>query len=129
MSGQIDATAEGELVVDYDDLLVVGPADRNAIVEPEPDASRRPPTKLPSRERVALQRVERGVVPDEDVAAQVRASACDEASSSSSCVGASDAVGARQEIDSRKDVPTQDEDSVTRPSKASLTSRKWSAAS
>ena len=78
MAGQIDAAAERELVVDDDDLLMVRAADGMAIVEAEPDAARHPPAEPPSRERIALERVERAVVPGQDVAAQVRAPAGDE---------------------------------------------------
>ena len=72
MAGQIDAAAERELIVDDDDLLMVDAADGMAVVEAEPDASRHAPAEPPSRERIALERVERGVVPGQDVAAKAR---------------------------------------------------------
>ena len=73
MAGQIDAAAERQLVVRDDDLLMVRPAEGMAIVELEADAARHPPAKPPSRERIALERVERSVIPDEDVATKLRA--------------------------------------------------------
>ena len=47
------------------------------IVEPESDASRHAPSEPPSRERIAFERVERAVVPRQDVAPELRTAADD----------------------------------------------------
>ena len=78
MAGQIDAAAERELIVDDDDLLMMRAADGMTIVEAESHVRVHPPAQPPSRQRVALERVERGVVPDQDVAAKLRPLSRDE---------------------------------------------------
>ena len=70
VAGQIDAAAERELIVNDHDLLMVAAADRMAVVEAESHAARHSPAESPSRERIALERVEGPVVPDQDVAAK-----------------------------------------------------------
>ena len=78
MTGEIDATTKGELIVNDDDLLMMRAANGVTIVEPESHVAMRTPAQLPSRPRVALERVERGVVPDQDVAAKLRPPSRDE---------------------------------------------------
>ena len=78
MARQVDAAAERQLVVDDDDLLMMRGADGMVVVEAEADASRHAPAQAPARERIALERVERAVVPRQDVAPQVRAPLRDE---------------------------------------------------
>ena len=74
MARQIDAAAERQLIVDNDDLLMMASADGMVIVEPESHAARHPPSQPPARERIAFERVERAVVPRQDVTPKVRAS-------------------------------------------------------
>ena len=71
MAGQIDAAAERELVVDHNDFLMMRATDGVVVVEAEPHAARGSPAEPPSRERIALERVERGVVPNQNVAAKL----------------------------------------------------------
>ena len=78
MAGQVDAAAEGKLIVHDDDLLMVRTADGMTIVEAEMDAAMSAPPQAPSGPRVALERVERRVVPDQDVAMQAWLLAGDE---------------------------------------------------
>src|SRR5687768_15806190 len=78
MTGEIDATRKGELIVNNDDLLMMRAADRVTIVKAEPHVAMCAPAQLPPRPRVALERVERGVIPDQDVAAQLRPPSRDE---------------------------------------------------
>ena len=72
MAGQIDAAAERQLIVDDDDLLVMAGADGMMVVEAEAHAARRAPTEPPARQRFALERVERAVIPHQDVDTQLR---------------------------------------------------------
>src|SRR5262245_22389100 len=71
MTSEVDPATERELVVDHDDFLMVRAAERDAIVETELHAAGCAPPELPSREGIAFERVERRVVPDQDVAAQM----------------------------------------------------------
>ena len=69
----------------------------------------------PARQRLALERVDRAVVPRQDVATQLPGAAWStNASSSSSRVGASVASRAGVEIDRGREVPAEDEDRVAR---------------
>jgi hypothetical protein len=74
MARQIDAPAERQLIVDHDNLLVMGGADGMVIVKSEPNAVRHPPPQSPSRQGIALERVECAVVPRQDVAPKLWAS-------------------------------------------------------
>ena len=78
MTGEIDAATECELIVNNDDLLMMRAANGVTIVEPESHVAMRTPAQLPSRPWVALERVKRGVVPDQDVAAKLRPLSRDE---------------------------------------------------
>ena len=77
MARQIDAAAERQLIVDHDNLLMMGGADGMVIVKSESNAARHPPSEPPSRQRIALERVECAVVPRQDVAPKLWASSCD----------------------------------------------------
>ena len=109
MARQIDAAAERQLIVDHDNLLMVGAADGMMIVEPETNASRHPPSEPPSRQRIALERVERAVVPRQDVAAKVRASSCDMREQLVEPRRRVRRRAARVQIDVRRDIPAQTE--------------------
>ena len=71
---QIDAAAERQLIIDNDNLLMMGSADGMVIVEPESHAARHPPSQPPARIRIAFERVERAIIPRQDVTPKVRAS-------------------------------------------------------
>ena len=116
MPGQVDAAAERQGVVDDDDLLVMGAADRMVVVEAESHLSGHPPAEPPSRQRIAFERVERRVIPDEDVAAQLRALSHDEGEQFVEAgwrgVWWLRLIG--QEIEVGLDVPPDDEDRMAR---------------
>jgi hypothetical protein len=78
MTGEIDAATEGELIVNHHDFLMMRAANGVTIVKPDSHVAMRTPTQLPSRPRVPLERVERGVVPVQDVAAKLRPLSRDE---------------------------------------------------
>ena len=117
MPGQVDAAAERHRVVDDDDLLVVRAADRVMVVEAEAHLARHAPAQSPPRQRIALEGVERRVIPDQHVAAELRTPAHDEGEQrveSSRRIGHR-RVGAGQQIEVGLDVPADDEDRVARP--------------
>jgi hypothetical protein len=115
MSGQVGAAAERHRIVDDDDLLMVRAADRMVVVEAESDLTRHAPAEPPPRQRIALEGVERRVVPDQNVAAQLRAAADD--------VGEQRVEPRRrtrrrrgrvgQQVEIGLDVPPDDEDRMT----------------
>ena len=109
MAGQIDAAAERQLVVHHDDFLMVGAADRMAVVESEPDLSRHLPPETPPRQRIAFERVERGMVPDQKVATKMRAASNDKGEQLVEPGRGVGRRGPRQEINRSHDVPTQNE--------------------
>ena len=117
MARQIDAAAERQLIVDHDHLLVMAGADGMTVVKPEPHASRHSPSEPPSRERIALERVERSVVPRQDVATKVRATSCDIREQLVEPRRRVRRLGgdAREQIDVGHDVPAQNEDRCGAP--------------
>ena len=117
MPGQVDAATERQRVVDDDDLLVVRAADRVMVVEAEAHLARHAPAQSPPRQRIPLEGVERGVIPDEHVAAKLRTPAHDEGEQrvQSSRWTRHRRIGARQQIEIGLDVPPDDEDRVARP--------------
>ena len=77
MARQIDAAAERQLIVDDDDLLMVQAPTGWRSSKPNRTRSRHAPAEPPSRERIALERVEGAVVPRQDVATKCRPPSCD----------------------------------------------------
>src|SRR5688572_7577267 len=71
VAGQIDAATEGEPIINHDDLLMMRAADWMMIVKAKSHVAMGTPAKLPSRPWIALERVECGVVPNQDVTAQL----------------------------------------------------------
>src|SRR5690606_19665859 len=67
---QVDPAAEGDPVVDHDQLLVVRAAERVLAVEPELDAPVRAEPEAHGGQERALERVEQREVPLEQVRAQ-----------------------------------------------------------
>jgi hypothetical protein len=114
VAGQIDAAAERELVVDDDDLLMVTAGDGVPIVKSKPYVPRHPPSQPPSRQRIALERVERSVVPRQNVAAKLGAATRDEGEQLRELAWRASGAATRLEIDRRRDIPAQHEHRVLR---------------
>ena len=77
MPRQIDAAAEGQPIVDHNDFLMMGAANGMPVVEAEPDPPRRSPAETQRAKWIAFERVQRRVVPDQDVAAELRVASDD----------------------------------------------------
>src|SRR5262245_41707489 len=94
---------------------MVRAADGMTIVESEANVGMRSPPELPSRPWIAFECVERGVVPDQDVAAQLRPPLGDERKQ---CVESGWRLfvsgGGREQVHTGEDVPAKNEDRPAR---------------
>ena len=65
--GEIETAAKGQAVVDDDELLMMGPAERYLVVETEIDITRRHPAELHGRQQLTLLGVENRIIPEQQL--------------------------------------------------------------
>ncbi len=114
VSRQIDAAAKRQLIVNHDDLLVMARADWMVIIESEADPAWHTPSHPPARQRFTLERVERTVVPDQDVDTQVWTPLRDEGEQRIEPGRRAVIAEPWREVDRRGHIPTEDEHRVAR---------------
>jgi hypothetical protein len=89
-------------------------SERTVVVETELNARRRPPSQPPLRQRIALEGVERAVVPDQDAAAQLWPAPRDVDQQFVQARGCVFGGRAREQVHAGVDIPAQDEHAVAR---------------
>ena len=114
VSRQIDAAAKGQLIVNHHDLLVMAGAYWMVIIESEADAAWHTPSEPPPRQRFTLERVQRTVIPDQDVDTQVRTPLRDKGDQRIEPGRRVSTAEPGREVDGRGDIPTEDEHRVAR---------------
>ena len=110
VSGEVAATAEGDRIIDDQDLLVVGRAWRMHAIHLVAEPVLWQPSPGPFRPVAALDRERQGHVPDQDVNLKAGALGEEAPEEATECFGLLGPLEIRLERDARVEVPSQEQD-------------------